>query len=213
VTDRTFLNLIACAAPRCLHSALMWRSTAIVRIVTLALVGFASGPLRAQNHEARALYEQGRAAFEHQNYSTAYEAFRRSYSLSKEPALLFDMASALQKLNRPRDGAEELRAYLRVRPTDEDRAAIEERIRALDEEQRLLEREHAVRAVPMARATALSASDSPPAHPRRRALIIGLTVTGVALVAAAVGVTLGLTLGDASPSYTQATFGAHPGTQ
>jgi tetratricopeptide (TPR) repeat protein len=88
---------------------------------------------------ARQLYELGRAAYNKADYQTAYDSFKESFSLSHKPALLYNVASALQALKRPHDAAETLRSYLRLVPDDPDKGQIEERVRTLEEEQRLLD--------------------------------------------------------------------------
>src|SRR5260370_20453761 len=105
-----------------------------------------SVPARADRDEdARALYEEGRVAFEQDRAQEAYDRFREAYMISQRPQLLFNMASALTRLDRPHEAAESLRAYLRVVPDDPDRASLEQRIRALEEKQRLLDEERRAR--------------------------------------------------------------------
>ena len=97
---------------------------------------------------ARQLYELGRKAYNEGDFQTAYDNFKDAYSLSHKAALLYNVASALQQLKRPHDAAEMLRSYLRLRPDDSERAQIDERIKALDEEQRLLDIDHQKAAPP-----------------------------------------------------------------
>jgi tetratricopeptide (TPR) repeat protein len=152
----------------------------------------AAEPALAEGQDS---YLRGKEAFERADYGRAYELFRRSYALSKRSELLFNMASALQHLERPDDAAEALRAYLRVRPDDPERPQIEERIRALGEEGRLLGEERQRRA-----------------RAHRKRVVTALAVSGAVLVAAGVGLALGLTLGAPPPAYTPTPLGAHPAT-
>ncbi len=101
-------------------------------------------PARAQQHdaEARDAYAQGRAAYEGKRYEEALEKFKRSYTLSGEAALLYNIASALQSLNRPGEAAAILRDYLSARPTDPNRAELEGRIASLGKAQQMLDREN-----------------------------------------------------------------------
>ena len=110
-------------------------------------------PLRAQEDNGRAHYQAGVAAYDRGDYENAYGEFRAAYSISKRAELLYDMARALEQLKRPHEAAHALQSYLRVHPDDPDRAQVEERIRALEEEQRLVdaERKPAQPAVPTAR--------------------------------------------------------------
>jgi tetratricopeptide (TPR) repeat protein len=100
-------------------------------------------PAPAQQHdaEARDAYAQGRAAYEGKRYEEALEKFKRSYTLSGEAALLYNIASALQSLNRPGEAAAILRDYLSARPTDPNRAELEGRIASLGKAQQMLDRE------------------------------------------------------------------------
>lgn len=157
---------------------------------------------------ARQLYAVGRDAYNAGDFAKALDAFKESFSLSHQPALLYNIASALQGLKRPHEGAEELRSYLRIKPDDPDRPQIEERIRTLEEEQRLLDLDKppvppptpvvppptpAVN--PQASSLVVVAPDS--AHEkqrmrRRTALIVGLTAGAVVVAGVAIGLAFGL---------------------
>jgi predicted Zn-dependent protease len=101
-------------------------------------------PAFAQQHdaEARAAFIAGREAYEAKHYDQALEQFKLSYTLSGEPALLYNIASALQSLNRPGEAATSLRDYIKARPNDPTRPELEGRITTLDEAQQLIDREH-----------------------------------------------------------------------
>jgi tetratricopeptide (TPR) repeat protein len=125
-------------------------------VVVLLLSGTA---LAADRHDIEGQYEfrLGKEAFEAKHFSEAYEHFKRAYLLSERPALLFNMALALEEMKRPHESAETLRSYLRLRPKDPDRAGIEGRIEALEEKQRLLDSE---------RAAVTPSPGAPPKDPR-----------------------------------------------
>jgi tetratricopeptide (TPR) repeat protein len=156
-----------------------------------------------RDKKARELFEVGRAAYNRGDYQTAYDSFRESFQLSHAPDLLYNIASALQGLRRPHDAAEALRSYMRLRPEDPERPQIEDRIRTLEEEQRLIDRENQAKPppppppVPPPSQTVVlvappPASSSEREHRRRIGLAVGLTVGAVVVVT---GVTLGLVLG------------------
>jgi len=166
--------------------------------------------------EARQLFKSGSQAFAQHDFQRAYEAFEKAYLLSQRPELLFNMASALQGLNRPHDAADELRAYLRTVPAAVDRVEIEQRILTLEETQRILDRNRAPTAKPKTPAPIVVApepaiaivathpADAP--RPRRRGLAIGLGIAGVVVVGAlAVGLGVGLSSG-ATPAPTTSSF-------
>src|SRR5579859_5671310 len=168
-----------------------------------------AGGARGDDHSdtaAKQLYSDGRQAFEQRDYQRAYDLFRRSFMISSEPALLFNMASSLQKLGRPREAAETLRAYVRTAPDDPDRPAIERRILALEEQQRLLDAER----LPSRALVVVAVVAAPPPHRSRRGVVIALSVAGVAVGAIVVGLAVGLTVGRA-PDFTSSPLGAHPG--
>lgn len=108
----------------------------------------------SRDTEARRLYDLGKTAFEKHEWDTAYTQFRNAYMISQRPALLFNMASALKEGGRPGEAAETLRSYLRVVPNTPDRQPIEERIVALEEAQRILDRENKQKAEAAQRAAA-----------------------------------------------------------
>lgn len=96
----------------------------------------------SRDSEARRLYGEGKVAFEQHDWDTAYLRFRNAYMISQRPELLFNMASALKEAGRPTEAADSLRSYLRLVPDTPEKRAIEERILALEEAQKILDREH-----------------------------------------------------------------------
>jgi tetratricopeptide (TPR) repeat protein len=188
-----------------------------------------------RDFRARQLYELGRKAYNDGDFQTAYDSFKNSYSLSHKAALLYNVASALQQLKRPHDAAETLRSYLRLRPDDSEKAQIEERIRALEEEQRLIDidRERLgpsqpnrpVAPPPQPETPAVTspnplttpvvsttASDDEAARRRKRNITIGLTVGAIVVVGTALGLGLGLGLQGSTEPLTKSTVGPVPGT-
>ncbi len=109
-----------------------------ILILLIARATNAAADVR-RDEEARAAYKAGAAAYEAGNYQAAYDKFRESFQLSHEPALLYNISSALQGLQRPHDAAEALRSFLRVQPNDPERPKIELRIATLEEEQRMID--------------------------------------------------------------------------
>ena len=61
-----------------------------------------------QDEGARNAFKVGRAAYETGDYQLAFDKFKESFQLSHEPALLYNIASALQGLKRPHEAAEAL---------------------------------------------------------------------------------------------------------
>jgi tetratricopeptide (TPR) repeat protein len=116
------------------------RTTGWVVLLCLCLACLPSvADAQSRYDKARDLYKKGKTAFEANQFQEAYDAFKQAYLLSQEPALLYNIASALQGLDRPHDAAEALRSYLRTVPNDPDKPEIEKRIANLEEAQRVLD--------------------------------------------------------------------------
>lgn len=185
-----------------------------------------------QDQAARDAFKSGRTAYEAGDYQLAYDKFKESFQLSHEPALLYNVASALQGLKRPHEAAEALRSFLRLQPNDPDRAKIDQRIATLEEEQHMMDAE---KAKAEAEAEAERKKNEPPnltppppevrtviVHEsgmteaerkhRRKVLAIPLTVGGIVLVGGAVALALALTQTKTAP-YTMTDLGPHPGTR
>ncbi len=120
-----------------------WLGLVVLACLSCATFARVARGSEAEEKRARALYAAGVAAFDKGDFKVAYDDFKQSYAISQEPPLLYNIASTLQRLQRPHDAAQTLASYLRLRPNDPDRAAIEERIRTLEEGQRLLDAERA----------------------------------------------------------------------
>jgi tetratricopeptide (TPR) repeat protein len=113
----------------------------VVAVVVWASAGGVARADAAQDARARERYATGKAAYTAANYQRAYDDFREAFQLSHQAELLYNIASALQGLKRPHDAAEALASYLRLRPDDPEKPAIEERMRTLKEEQRIIDLE------------------------------------------------------------------------
>lgn len=190
----------------------------------------AAGDAR-QDQAARQAFSDGKTAYESADYQTAYDKFKECFQLSHEPALLYNIASALQGLKRPHEAAEALRSFLRLQPNDPQRLQIYQRIATLEEEQRMID-------VERERQEAAEREKHPPPPPpeppprevrtviihepvgptveerkhRRKVLAVSLTIGGVVLVAGAV--VLGVLLSQPSTEpYTMTSLGPHPGTR
>ena len=174
------------------------------------LLALALGATPTVNKEAQRYYNKSKIEYNAGDFEKALKAFEDCFSLSHEPALLYNIASALQGLKRPHEGAEALRSYLRLKPDDPDRPQIEQRIRTLEEEQRLIDLER------QANAPTAPPSPTPPPSPpavnsspsqlvasgaapgersrmkKRTALIIGLTAGVVVVAGVAIGLAFGL---------------------
>jgi tetratricopeptide (TPR) repeat protein len=169
-----------------------------VRLLLAVLAVLASGRAQAQApvEDPTVLYQDGRAAYERKDCQGALDKFNRSFALSHRPGLLYNIARALDCLQRLDEAAEAYRSYLRVQPDDPDRSAIEAQIRALDEARR----QHALTAAPIT-------APARPARPVYKRWWFWTTIGGVAVVGLAVGLGVGLSNSNSlSASTTAGTF-------
>lgn len=88
----------------------------------------------SRNELARDAYEEGSTHFEAERYEEALEAFQRSYDYERLPALLFNMASALDRLGRPEQAIARYEAYLVAMEEDANAPYVRSRIRLLQAE-------------------------------------------------------------------------------
>src|SRR5262249_23395500 len=184
---------------------------ALSGVLLLGAVLLAAPPAAAdsaRDSKARQLFEQGKPAYENSEFDKAYDCFKQAYVVSQQPALLYNMASALQALERPHEAAEALRSYLRAVPKDPDAAAIEQRISSLEESQRLLdgERRSQVNLAPPPQAPPPNLAPLPPPPPPKKShtkLIVILSSVAVAVAGGAVATYFALR----GPDYSSATYG------
>ncbi|MBI2892823.1 MAG: tetratricopeptide repeat protein [Deltaproteobacteria bacterium] len=83
---------------------------------------------------ARAAFDRGTRRFQAGRYEQALEAFREAYEARPHPAVLFNIASCLDKLGRPVEAVTEYQRYLRLRGDEVEparRADVEEALARL----------------------------------------------------------------------------------
>ena len=116
----------------------LWRRAAL----TLALVASAAAPASAlaagpepvspeDEERARELFENGRLLFKEGHYEEAILAWQASWDTTQHPLLLYNIASALERLERWEEARDTLNRYRAYAPADE-REALETRIFALE---------------------------------------------------------------------------------
>lgn len=161
-----------------------------------------------RERQARALFEQGGAAYEEGRYEEAISAFEQAYGLSARPLLLYNIANAQERLGLLSEALENLRYYLQDAPDDE-RPVIERRIRGLEDRVARQEREETTRHAEqeqMARTAAETAAAAAVRDGRGRTVpdgpappILGWTLTIAGGALAATGLVFGaLALGARS---------------
>lgn len=87
-----------------------------------------------RNELARRAYAEGSEHFNAERYEEALAAFQRSYDFERLPALLFNMASALDRLGRPEQAIARYEAYLAAMEEDANAPYVRSRIRLLQAE-------------------------------------------------------------------------------
>jgi tetratricopeptide (TPR) repeat protein len=114
----------------------LWRSWMFA-----VLVGFAPASATAAGSDqpandnaalARALSDAGLAHFKKGDYNSALEAFVRSYELSPEPALLFNMAQSLRKKGDCRQALDHYRRFAAADPTAATGAKVAAHIKDME---------------------------------------------------------------------------------
>lgn len=111
-------------------------------LVALAAAPLAAAPVLAQapaspavseqaDQEARDLFGAGREAYTAARYAEALELFQRAYTLSRRPALLYNIGQAADRLRRDADAIAAFESYLRELPAAENRVEVETRLEVL----------------------------------------------------------------------------------
>jgi PAS domain-containing protein len=85
----------------------------------------------AHDMEARALFEAGRVAFVDERYADALGYFERAHELSGRPELLYNIATALDRLDRDDEALVQYEAYLAAVPDSEHTDEINFRLELL----------------------------------------------------------------------------------
>ncbi len=110
--------------------------------VTVAPVAAQTSPAEA---EARSVFDAGQVAFTAGHYADALEYFKRSYALSRRPALLFNIGLCHDRLREDAEAIEAYSGYLAEVPRAANRAEVDGRLEAL--RAAWTRREHAAREV------------------------------------------------------------------
>src|SRR5687767_1629312 len=78
----------------------------------------AAGPSQAELDRARALFEEGETFYKVGEYDKALESYKQAYILSKEPALLFNMAQCYRLLSRSDEAVRTYKIFIRDTPDE-----------------------------------------------------------------------------------------------
>ena len=86
----------------------------------------------SRDQEARMLFEAGRVAYAAGRFEDSLGYFQRAHEMSGRAVLLYNVASAADKLRRDAVALDAFRRYLEAVPTAENRAEVESRIHVLE---------------------------------------------------------------------------------
>lgn len=182
-----------------------------VLLAALATTGAAAQEADAHDEEARALYQAGRVAFDDGRFADALGYFERAHELSGRPQLLFNIASAADRLRRNAVALEHFEGYLEAVPDAHNRRSVEARI-ALLRDALAHGQEHGTAEdperteVPTPEETARAGMEEPVTEPvepttggSRTGLWVGIGVGAAVLVG--VAVVLAVVLRNPDPDY------------
>jgi tetratricopeptide (TPR) repeat protein len=102
--------------------------------MVLGVIVFAAAPAAAQDvkdQEARVRFQSATLAYADGRFEEALHDFRRAYELSGRAALLFNIASAAERLRLDVEARDAYEAYLEKVPDAENRRFVESRIEIL----------------------------------------------------------------------------------
>lgn len=164
--------------------------------LTLAVALIVASPAQAQSPtaeaEARSVFDAGQVAFTDGRYGDALVYFKRSYSLSRRPALLFNIGLCADRLRDDEAAIEAYERYLAEVPSATNRREVDGRLEALHRAQRLrtaVQPAHVAEAAPVAPAGPTAPSrGEPAASPAVYETWWFWTVVGVVVVGSAVGI-------------------------
>ena len=86
----------------------------------------------AQKQEVRQHYEKASRAYDVQKFQEAIEEYQKTYEISGDPAMLFNVAQAYRLNGQPQEAIYYYRRYLERSPTASNRAGTEQKIAELE---------------------------------------------------------------------------------
>lgn len=102
-------------------------------LATLGALPPLEGVACAQDFAAAgAHFEAAQQAFSAGKFKLAADEFQAAYSITKDPALLFNIGESWQRAGEAKKALDSYRSYLKEQPSATDRAEVESRIQALE---------------------------------------------------------------------------------
>lgn len=146
-----------------------------------------------RDEEARNLFEAGRRAFTDGRFQEALQYITRAHELSGRDVLLFNMASALDRMGRLEEARAQYLEYLEIVPDADNRSFVESRLAVVNEliAQRV-STEPEEESGPESEPELVEPEVSPAEGPSGRSLIGPITLIGVGVLSAGIGIATGL---------------------
>lgn len=108
------------------------RLALLLLLLPITLGGAPALAQDASTDEARGAFAAGQAAYTAGRFAEALGYFERAYELTREPDLLYNIATVHDRLRHDAQALDAYRRYLEARPDADDRANIEARVRVLE---------------------------------------------------------------------------------
>jgi tetratricopeptide (TPR) repeat protein len=102
-------------------------------VVAAAAGAEAQGADESSDAEARALFNAGQVAYADARFEAALDYFQRAYELSGRAGLLFNVASAAERVRKDELALQAYRKYLEALPNADNRRFVEGRVRFLED--------------------------------------------------------------------------------
>jgi tetratricopeptide (TPR) repeat protein len=186
-------------------------------VLILLIAGGAWAQDDVDREVAQRHFERGRAAYDQHDYAGALGEFQTAKKVLAVPALEYNIARCLDRLERWDEAAAAYRRYLTALPDSPDVAEVRARIEVLESRHATPSPAPAASpapavipvaapvAAPPASSSLTSSEVGAPARPRRHTVAIAASITAVVVVGVALGVGLGV--GLAPPGHSSSTFG------
>jgi tetratricopeptide (TPR) repeat protein len=116
------------------HSFMLALHPRAFRLLTMALLLVASAARAEDKTAAKERYAHARSLYDLGHFAEAAKEFEAAYELKNDPAFLYDLAQSYRQAGNPERALHFYRTYLRYVPKPANRAEIDARIAALEQQ-------------------------------------------------------------------------------
>ena len=116
------------------RSFMLARRPRAFRLLTIALLLVASAARAEDKTAAKERYAHARSLYDLGHFAEAAKEFEAAYELKNDPAFLYDLAQSYRQAGNPEQALHFYRTYLRYVPKPANRAEIDGRIAALEQQ-------------------------------------------------------------------------------